>query len=121
MVHDEPVERPQPPRTRRTVIPVAFGLAAMLASLVGPEWIPGAVALVGPFVCGWLNPDEPVRAGLLTLLLPFLGAFVTVLVEEPSALGALLFAGVVAAGFSLIASHVGAGVQRRRAATVSKD
>ena len=109
--------REEPDPVRRTVIPLALGLAAMLASVVAPGWVVGAVALLGPFVAGMLDPDEPVRAGLLTVALPVVGGLIRVRVDHSSALGTLAFAGVCAAAFALIASHLGAGAQRRLGAT----
>jgi hypothetical protein len=64
-----------------------------------------------------LNRDEPVRAGLLTILLPVLGGFLRVLLDQRSAVGALVLTAVAGAALALIASHVGAGVQRRRTVT----
>lgn len=98
------------------VVPLAVGAVAMLAALVEPSWLSGAVVLVGAVVAGALNPDEPVRAGLLTLALPVLGGVLRVLVDAPSSIGAVLVVSAFAAVWSLVASHVGAGVQRRRLA-----
>lgn len=98
----------------RTLGPLGLGLAAMLSALIGPGWIPGTVGLGGAFLAGAINRDEPVRAGLLVIALPVAGAAVRVLVDRPSAVGALLFGMVSLAGLALIASHLGAGMRRRR-------
>lgn len=108
------MDTPQRSAVRRTVVPVALGALAMLAALVGPGWLSGAVAVVGALVAGALNPDEPVRAGVLTVALPVIGGLIRVLVDEPSALGAFVLAAISAAVLALVASHVGAGIQRRR-------
>lgn len=111
--------RAQPDSVRRTVTPLVLGLAAMLSALVGPGWISGLVALLGAFVAGMLNREEPVRAGLLTVAPPVVGGLARVLVDKPSALGALVFAATGAAAFAMVASHVGAGLQRRRKSTAT--
>ncbi len=99
---------------RRTGVPVAVGALVMLTALIGPGWISGTVAVAGAFVAGWVNPDEPARAGLLTIALPVAGAVVRMLVDRPSAAGALVFGVLAAAALALVASHVGAGMALRR-------
>ncbi|MSO85934.1 MAG: hypothetical protein EXQ71_00230 [Acidimicrobiia bacterium] len=72
------MDTPQRSAVRRTVVPVALGALAMLAALVGPGWLSGAVAVVGALVAGALNPNEPVRAGVLTVALPVIGGLIRV-------------------------------------------
>ena len=99
---------------QRTALPLLFGVGALLTALIGLGWLPVVAGFAGAFAAGWINTEEPVRAGLLTIAVPVLAALVRVLVEEPSAVGVLLFAAACAAVFALIASHLGAGMARRR-------
>ena len=85
----------------------------MVAGLVGPDWLSGALALAGAFLAGVLNPYEPVRAGLLAVAVPALAGLIRVLLDEPSALGVLVVAAVGGALLALVASHFAAGVQQR--------
>lgn len=97
-------------------MPLAIGAVAMLAAF-GPAWLSAIVAIVGAFIAGRLNPNEPVRAGLLTVALPAVGGLVRVLVDDESKLGVLAVAIVAGSVLAVVASYVGAGVQRRRLAT----
>ena len=69
----------------------------------------------GACVGGMLNEDEPVLAGLLSGFLPMLGALTAAVIDELSSFDDLMGAFLSFSFVALIASHVGAGVQRRRA------
>src|SRR5262249_25567871 len=113
--HHFPMVPMKTDETRRTVVPLAAGAAAMLSALVGVSWLPGAIAAVGASVAGWVNPRDPVRAGLLTVALPAAGAFIRALVDRPSMLGAVLSGTIGLAVIALVLAHFGAGLALRRA------
>lgn len=114
MIDRMPVGRT--PSHPRTSVPLGIGALVMLSAL-GPSWAVVIATVIGSFVAGMVDPDAPVRAGLLVLAPAVLAGLVRILVETPESLGRFLLALVSGAVFVLVLSHLGAGVQRRRSAS----
>ena len=99
--------------TRETVLPLALGVGAVLAGLVGPSVLGVVGTFVGAGMAGWFVPANPIRAGALTFVPTGLLAMAAYLFRDV-ATSAIIFALIGGFMWSLVASHFGAGLALRR-------
>lgn len=100
--------------SRRTGVPVVLGLGALVVALFASQWLVIPVALMASVVAGGVLPESPIRAGVFffvpTAIVLLLAGF---LIREvrPTIFVFPLTGGLM---MSLVASHIGAGIARRR-------
>lgn len=104
----------------RRLLPVALGLGTGIVQFALPDALGMLVVVVAALAAGWLLPEAPMQAALLFLVPSVVFGAVRVLLDGEAPVGTLLFGLVLAAMFTAVCTHVGAGIAlRRRAAEQS--